>query len=313
MKWFKLIFKILSLVLFFILLLFPMKDLRDLITLQVYERSGRTVFVLFNQLHFSFLPPSIFIEDLELSSPQLPSTLKSKNLKISPFSQLYISQIPAGKVELEGLFSGDLKGQIEKGPLKENIKTLNLELLADKINLTELATWLRLPILMNGQAQFDIKGFFDPTFMAMQPDLDINLLIKNLNLPAAKIETQMGPLQLPELGLSQVKGDLRWSAGRLYLTKINLGQNKDQLTGLVTGSLGLNITATAPGQFAPVVSDYQIDLDLVVKSKLATQLSLLLIVLDPYKTATADGYRYQVRLQGQNTFTPPNILALPKK
>lgn len=313
MKWFKRISKLISLVFFFIFLLFPLKDLRDLITLQIYEKSGRTVFVLFNQLHFSFLPPSIFIEELELSSPQLPSTLKSGSLKLTPFSQLFISQVPAGKIELQDVFSGSLEGQIEKGPVKEGVKTLSLELSGNTLNLSQLGAWLRLPLSMSGQAQFKINGFFDPTFAAMQPDLDLNLLLSHLNLPAGKVETQMGPLQLPEFTLNEVKGDLRWSAGRLYFTKVTLGQAKDQISGQISGSLGLNITSTAPGQFVPVMSDYQIDLDLTVKSKLATQLSLLLIVLDPYKTTTTDGYRYQVRLQGQNTYTPPNILAPPKK
>lgn len=297
---------LIALVCVFSLLLFPTQDLRDLVTIQVYERSGRSIFVLFNKIHVGIFPPHLSLEDLRVSGRLLPGQLSATKVKLTPFSDVLITQTPAGELLLEGLWSGTTLVRLEPGrTLESGVKSQLLRIQADQVSLSELASLVKLPVKLSGQGQLLASGQIDPSFQS-QPDFDFDLQIKELELPSSQVETMMGPLNLPSLKVSnaQIKG--RWSAGRIQFERIQLGQLQDELSAEGKGFLGLALQPTG-GRLTPSLGGYQFEFDLRVTRDLESRAGLFFVLLDPYKSAITDGSRFRFKISGNNMMAPPNF------
>jgi len=297
---------LLFLVSVFTFMLFPLNDLRELVTIKVYEQSGRRIFILFNTINFGIFPPHLSVGELKVSTPQMASSLKANQVTVIPYSDLFIKQSPAGEVIIEGLWSGQTKATLRPGKLLENnVKSQKITFLTEDLNLRELAETLRLPMKFKGTASLNADGQVDPSLVT-QPDIDFDLNIKNLELPASQIETMLGPLNLPRIKLGDAKIKGRWAGGRAQIELLQFGKPSDDISGSGKGYITLNVQNHS-GRFLPEIGGYQLELDLSISRTIEPQLSLFLSLLDPYKISAPLGNRYRFRLSGSSFQGPPNF------
>jgi hypothetical protein len=298
---------LLFLITIFVFLLFPLEDLRDLVSIKVYEQSGQKVFILFNTVNIGLLPPHLSVGELKVSAPPLASSIEARQVTVIPYSDLFIKQVPAGEVVIEGLWSGQTRATLKPGKLLENnIKSQEITLTTEKLNLKELTEALSLPLKFKGQANLSVKGVFDPSFVT-QPDFDFDLYVKNLELPASQIETLLGPLNLPQMRLGEARLKGRWAGGKAQIESIRLNKSPDNISGSGKGYFNINLQYRS-GQIIPETGSYQLELDLLIGQTLEPQLGLFLSLLEPYKTqASQGGSRYRFKLSGNNFYSPPNF------
>jgi hypothetical protein len=301
------LFLVTNLIIVFFLWLFPLNDLRDFATIKVYEQTGQKVFVLFNSVHIGLFPPQLSFEEVKISTPQLGSTLETKIFKIIPYSDLFIKQLPAGEVQLEGFFSSQTQASIKPGKTLENGSRLHkITLTSDHLNLKELSDKLKLPVKPAGITHLSLQGEIDPSF-SLQPDFDFDFSIKNLELPPSQIETLLGPLNLPPMKIGEAKGKGRWSAGKIQIESLQFGKLTQDISGTVKGFVNLSLQNLG-GQIRPEISSYQFDIDLIINQSIEPQLGLLLSLLDSYKSKTPEGHsRYRFKSSGQNFYAPPQF------
>lgn len=295
----------LVLTLLFFLLLFPTRSLRDLVTLEIYQKTGGKVYVLFNRFHISLFPPSFSIENLKITSSQLPQSLELDLVKLSPLKELFLKQEPSGEVELTGLFKGKGKLKVEPGKKLENgnknhLITLDLE----GLRLQELGPFVGFNQL-TGQLKLNSKGHIDPSFLT-SPDLDFQMIIKNFEIPPTKVPTQLGPIDLPSLKAQEIEIKGRWSSGKINIEELKFGKINDDLSILGKGYLSYSIENQG-NKLISLIGSYQADLDIRVSSQIESQLYLMLGLLDSYKSAISNGSRYKFRLNGVNLRSVPNF------
>jgi hypothetical protein len=299
-------FLLTALVTLFTLLFFPLEDLRELVTIKVYEQSGRKIFVLFNTVNLGLIPPHISVGELKVSSPQLGSNISAQKVTLIPFSDLFLKQTPAGEVQIEGLWSGIIKASIKPGRLLENnVRSQKVSFLTEKINLKTLSETVKLPIRILGSANATATGEIDPSLVT-QPDLDFEVTVKGFELPPSQVETMMGPLILPHMKLGDAKIKGRWAGGKIQIESLQFGKLDDDIVGTGMGYLMLNIQNQG-GQIVPEMGGYQLELDILIKKSLESQLGLFISLIEAYKTQTPDGARFRFRLSGNNLYTPPNF------
>jgi len=294
------------LVTIFIAFLFPLEDLRDLVTIKVYEQSGQKIFVLFNSVNIGLIPPHISFGELKVSTPHFGSSLSAQKVTLIPFSDLFLKQTLAGEVQIEGLWSGITKASIKPGRLLENnVRSQKVIVSTENLNLNTLSETLKLPIKIIGIAMVSASGEIDPS-LVIQPDFDFELNVKSFELPPSLIETMMGPLHLPQMKLGDTKIKGRWAGGKVQIESLQFGQSNNDVSGNGKGYLMLNIQNRG-GQIVPEIGGYQMDLDFSIKKSLESQLGLFLSLIDAYKRQTPEGSRFRFRLTGNNFYAPPNF------
>lgn len=294
-------------VLVFVVLMFPFQDVGDSVSSFVAKQTGNQVFVSFERLRASFLPLSVGADEFSLETPMFPA-INAQEVQVTPSMGALISQKPEGTLIAKGLFKGDVEVTVRPGKKTEaGVSTHNLSLSAQRLSLAEIHKVAQLPMLLKGRVNLNASGTADPTF-GDQPDFDIDLKVDQFELPAGSVETQMGPLNLPELMLSQVEIKGRLSAGRFNIERAIVGKEGDELVGNIKG--GINLQIQNRGRIQPVIGAYQFDIDLSVKRSLQDKASLFLSFLENFKTPTADGARYQFKLQATSPQMPPNMSAL---
>ena len=298
---------LISLVIIFTLLLFPLQDLRELVTIKLYEQSGRKVFVLFNTIQIGLFPPYLSVEQIKISTPHLNSSLNLNALKVVPYSDLFVKQEPSGEVILEGLWSGQTRATLRPGKLLENnVKSQKVTLRTDTLNLAEMSSNLGFPVKLQGVATLLAEGDVDPSLVT-QPDFNFDLNVKNLVLPASQVPTLMGPLNLPQMGLGPVVVKGRWAGGKIQINQLQFGNSNQDVSGSGTGFLNLNVQNRS-GQIFTQTGAYQIDLDFVISRKIEPKLALFLGLLESYKTQVTEGSRYRFKLTGNSFYAPPNFI-----
>ena len=76
----------------------------------------------------------------------------------------------------------------------------------------------------------------DLTF-AEQPDLDLVVKVNRFEMPPSNVNTQMGPISVPEMKLSNVELKGKLSAGRFVIENAKIGNPGDDLQGTLKGSI----------------------------------------------------------------------------
>ena len=291
----------------FVVLMFPFQDVGDSISSFVAKQTNNQVYLNFERLRTSFIPLSVGAEEFTIETPQFPA-ISAQDVEITPSMGALISQKPEGTLVAKGLFKGDVEVTVKPGKKTEaGVATHQLSLSAQRLSLAEIHKIAQLPMLLKGKVNLTASGTADPTF-GDQPDFDVDLKVEQFELPAGSVETQMGPLNLPELKLSQVEIKGRLSAGRFNIERAVVGKDGDELVGTIKG--GINLQIQNRGRITPVIGAYQFEIDLSVKRSLQDKASLFLSFLENFKTPTADGARYQFKLNATSPQMPPSMSAL---
>jgi type II secretion system protein N len=303
-KWLVLFFS--SLV--FFLFLFPNKDLSDFISSKVSQLTKNAVYINFDELKLSATPPGLELTQISVDTEMFP-TVSAESISVTPSISAILKQIPGGSVNAKGLFRGNVEISLQPGTNSESgTPRQKFVISAQTLSLEEIRNFSQLPVRLKGKLDVESKGQVDLTFTD-QPDAEVLIKVQNFELPSNSINTQMGPLSLPELKLGQLQVKGRLSNGKLSIEEGIIGQQGDELTGTIKGYVNLTIQ-NQKGQISPIFGAYSLDIDLNFKKNLHERASLFLSFIDQYKFETENGTRYAFKLSATSFQNPPNMGAL---
>ena len=293
----------------FVLVLFPVDDISDLVTKEVAKATGNQIYVSFDHMNLGFFPTAgVGFDRLSLEAGQLPP-LSIRRLDINPSIFGLLMNKPQGEAYAQGIFRGDIRVAVSPGKKLENgVATQNINIEAEKLNLGDIRQFASLPVRIRGQASAKVSGNVDPAFTA-QPDINVELQSPNFELQPTSVETLMGPLVLPglKLGRLQLKG--RLSAGQFLIEEGFFGKDGDDLAGSVKGRIGLEIR-NFNGRMIPVASNYELRFDFAAKEGFEKRSETLLLLINSHRTAEAAGGRYKFILTGDARNQSFNITPL---
>lgn len=290
----------------FLLILFPMNDLGDLVSSQVARLSGNRVFLQFEELKMSLLPsPGVKVEQVFVEAQGVPG-ISAQEIRFTPSVGGLIAQKPYGSINATGLFKGDVQISVKSGSRTENgLERQKIDIKAQRLNLQDLREVARLPVMMKGKLDLESSALVDLSFTE-QPDMDINLSISQFELPPSNVMTPMGPLTMPDLKLSAVEIKGRLAAGKLIIENGQIGKEGDELRGSITGNLDISLVNTG-GNINPVLGGYMFNVNLRAKRNFQDRAALFLSFIDAYKTVTPDGAEYKFKVSAANSMVPPSI------
>lgn len=293
----------------FLFLLFPFDDLSDLVSVQVSKLSGNTIYLQFQKLKMSLFPqPGLKMESVYFESVNTPA-ISIQDLKITPSVSGLIYKKPYGQVSAQGLFKGDVDIALGRGSRSEaGAEREKIEVKAQKVSLLDLKQLAGLPLVLKGQLNLNSEILADPTWKE-QPEMDLNVMIQQFELPPASVPTPMGPLTLPELKLGQIDLKGKLSGGNFVIEKGQIGKDSDELHGTIKGSLGVQMENRG-GLPSPHFGSYSFEVELKVKKSFQDKASTFLIFLDGYKSPAPEGALYKFKVSGGNFMMPPSITAL---
>ena len=294
--------------LFFVLVLFPYGDLGDYVTTKVSQLTNQQIYVRFDNLDLKLFPgPGLQMQKVFLETPFLPA-LTIDDLVVSPSIAGLVTFRPGVSARAKGFMGGDASLSTRGGPKSEaGTPTQIISLDTSSVSLQQLAKMARLPLPLRGQVTMSTKTTVDPAF-AVQPEGDVQLDIQKFELVAANVPTPFGPINVPQVNVSELNISGRITDGRLIIEEARLGRKGDDISGSLKGDIGLRIDGRG-GAVSVTPGAYNLDLDIVVSKGLSERAGLLLMLLDSYKRPDSGGSRYAVRIQGQNFLMPPRISA----
>jgi type II secretion system protein N len=299
-------------VLFFVTL-FPFADLNDWISAQIADASGNQIFIEFEDAGIDIIPNTgLNLSGVSLDTPSF-GPLKISEITLLPSIGGLIRQTPSGRVKMRGVLEGDLDLSLSPGKTSEaGNPTYSIKIQGESLVLNDLGKIAQLPVNFKGKLSLKVSGSAEPTF-SEQPDMDITLKIDQLQLPPSTIDSQMGPINLPALRISQLELQGRLSAGRLNIEKAQLGKAGDDISGSLKGGVNLTVM-TSGGGFELVPGAYSLEADLMMtpdfEARARGPLSFLFLLLDNYKSSAAGGFRFAFKASASNPQMPPSITAL---
>lgn len=290
----------------FLLVLFPTNDLGDLVSSQVARVTHNRLFLQFEELKLSLFPtPGMKVEHVFVETQGIPG-VAAQEIRVTPSLGGLIAQKPYGSVSAKGLFKGDVQINVKSGARTENgVERQKVEIRAQKLNLQDLREVARLPVMMKGQVDLESAALIDLSF-SEQPDVDINLSVRQFELPPSNISTPMGPLTLPDLKLTAVELKGRLAGGKLIIENGQIGKEGDELRGQITGNMDLSVMNSG-GILSPILGGYTFNVNLKAKRSFQDRANLFLTFIDAYKTPTAEGAEYRFKVSAASTLVPPNI------
>ncbi len=301
--------KILSVFFFaliFFVLLFPFNDLSDLVTRKVAEQTRDQVFLQFDQLGFDLYPQiGLGLENVLIETAQFPA-IRAKYLSLAPSITGLLSFRPGFNLKGRGIFKGNLDLDFKTGETleSEGQKTF-VDLKVSDLDIAQLGPFLKLPLQTKGQGQARVDFFFDSAF-GIQPEGEYQIGIKNLQLLSGSIPTQMGPIVLPQINLTDVILNGRLAGGKFVIEQGQFGSAKDPIQGKIKGQIDLKFENTRAG-LSPMFGPYDIRIDINIAQASEKDLSLFLFPLDSQKTKTPTGSRYLVRISGPSFQSVPRM------
>lgn len=281
----------------FLMILFPLKDLSDLVTGRVAAMTGNQVYVQFDEMGIKLFPDfGLQLEKFSLETMMFPP-LNVQKLTASPSIMSLITQRPAGNLSAEGIFRGDATVSVRPGKKTENgVPTQAVTIKADKIQLQDLKQFLNLPVNIKGPVNLNADGTIDLT-LSSQPDISFELQSGKIEMASSVINLPLGPVVLPDLTLSRLTVKGRLSAGQLLIEDVQLGKEGDELYGKISGQFNLELK-NMNGQIFPVQGTYSYKVDVWANQSFEDRAKFFLSIVDAQKTAEGPGHRYRFTLNG---------------
>lgn len=294
--------------LFFFVLIFPYNDLSDLVTSKVAQVTQNQVYVQFENLNLDMVPhPALAMDDVSVDLPQLP-TLKTSHLAIAPSLSALLMLKLGFNLRAEDFLGGMLDLTVKPGgKTEQGSEKQSFAMDFHQVKLESLRELLGIPVQLQGQANVSTSVVMDPQWFE-QPDGELELSSKKLEIPASSIPTQMGPMQIPTFLFNQVQLKSRMSGGKLVIEEAILGKESDAFQGKIKGQMDLKMEKYGPSM-QPNIGAYEIKVDVAVKRSLEKDLNILFVLVDRFRTPTSDGSRYQFVARG-NGYGPPSFAPL---
>lgn len=297
------LFLILSLTAFFFILRFPLNEWLEKSIKDLQKESPLTREISFNDLKAKWLPPGLLFQDVSFVYKGKTSRLDSALVSISlkdwiAFKKGFNVQLRHGRSKLFFNF------KTKPVPAEEELAAepgREIYLLRGSSSLIDLKDLSFLYPNMSGdlKIQFFYQGSFQDVVgqdvVGMTGEL--NLTGENISFSELKLNTLLGPLNLPSIKWTNSETELEVKEGELIFKTVELGGEKDDLKVKMGGS----------GAFSSVrravrLSSYNIELQIDIDKKIP--FGFLDLMFASYKEDKGDFYRYSVRMIGQGSQVP---------
>lgn len=297
------------LIISFVLVFFPYDDLSDMISSEVANATGNTVYVQFDKLSLGFLPQlGIHMANVFIETP-FATDLRADSLKVAPSFLSLFAMKPLGRIKAENLFAGDLDASISNSNKLKAPQAISADIDYMNFNLNEVVkTFVPISMKANGTASLNALVDLDLEFKS-QPEGNVQILSPKVSIPSFSFDTYMNgvkqSMSVPNLNLGkvQIKGQLK--NGKVLFSDTVIGSAKDDVFAKIGGDVDLRI---APNSTA--INYYNLAIDLTLKDTFIKDLgsygSMLDLMIGKFKSKSLDGTRYAFRLQFN-----PNVDAFP--
>ena len=299
----------LNLTIVFLFLIFPMSDLNDFISNRIAQATNNQVYLQFEELSINPLTSSVSVSKVSIDTPKIDS-LTVEQIDAAPSILGLIQQKPAGKIFASGLLGGQLALKVSPAATEnKDIQKSELDLSIEAMSLKEIRQLLHVQLPFSGQLNLNSKAVVDFAF-AEQPEGDVSLNIQKFELSSGSVQIpEMGSLNVPEIKLGKMDIKGRLQGGKFVIENGQIGQASDELSGSIKGELGL-VFQTRGGQIQPVVSTYNLSIDLLAKPAFKEKASFFLTFIDQYKRVEANNTRYKFKLTSTAPGMPPQFSPL---
>lgn len=290
----------------FLVMLFPLNDVGDLVSAQVSKATANQTYLQFDNLELSVMPLGLRMNQVYVETPAI-SALRINELTVRPSVSALIRNQPYGYAEANGILRGNITLSVGSGATSERgNERAQIAMKAEKVSLREVRNLLNLPFPIQGDLNVETQGLTDLTFQE-QPDMELNLVLNQFELPPTNINTQFGPLTLPELKLKQVELRGRLSNGTFTIEKGEVGKTGDELQATLKGSIQMSLRRNEMNQIIPVLGAYNLDVDLRTQSGFQQKAGLFLSFLQSHQKSPG---QYRFKVASSQFGIPPQISTL---
>ncbi len=293
----------------FLFILFPYGDLGGWVATKVTQWTDNQVYLQFEDLGFSFKPQlGVEMEDVFLQTPFLPA-LKMDSLFAAPSFLGLVTFNPAFTLIAEGFWGGSVHFS-SSGSKKNEREVLvhRFKLSLEEVALGKIQEFFELPFSFQGKLLGSTHLAVDLEF-GEQPQGDLSMDVVGFRMPPSSIDTQMGPVTLPHVEVSQVSVRGRLNQGELFIEEAQLGSSKDQLYGEIKGKWGVSFRRKGT-EVSPIFGAYELKIDLNVAQALHKEMELLFFLMDSCKNTTTTGVRYLCKISGTGGGRPPRFSSI---
>lgn len=307
----------------FLVILTPANDFIDLLSEKISDltKDGPVkIYLSIADMHIKAVPaPAIEFEKFKVDFAQssIPA-LASDRLTISPWIAGLLSFRQGAHLNFDGLFKGQLDFSFHEGEklktqdTKSNTRMQEIAIEAQDIALPALCDflkgWIGFNYRLNGKTDLSTHLQIDPTF-ATQPKGPIELSLKDFGFQSLVIPLGGLTQTFPALSLKQILVKGQMESGRLTLSEVKLGSEKEALHGNITGDL-LIAMRNRNGQTSPELTGYNLAIDLTMSENIHNALKFLDIVIGSYTKPSPKGTRYHFRIKASDMFSPPKMESL---
>jgi type II secretion system protein N len=298
-----------SMTITFLVLLFPLSDLNDLISSQVSKLTNNRVFIQFDKMHLNPLTASLSLEKVYVDTTQI-SSLTSRELSLRPSIAALIAKKPGGTINAKGFLKGDLEISVHPTSSSNGVDKSKIDINANNLSLSEARDVANISLPIKGQLSITSQALADLT-MTEQPEMDLNLTIMKFEMASTFVPlNDFGQIALPEIKMSKVELKGRLSNGKFIIETGKLGSSLDEVYGDIKGDLSISFQ-NINGQITPVIGAYNISLDIKAKPSFKDKAKLFLSFLDGYKVdaGAVSNYKFKVFATAMGIppqFTPMN-------
>jgi type II secretion system protein N len=289
----------------FLVLLFPLSELNDLISSQVSKITNNRVFIQFDKMHLNPLNTSISLEKVYVETPQI-SSLTSEELSLRPSIAALLAKKPGGTITAKGFLKGDLEISMQPASSSNGVDKSKIDINANNISLKEAREVANISLPIKGQLSLSSQAVADLT-MTEQPEVDLNLTIIKFELASTFVPlNDFGQIALPEIKMSKVELKGRLSNGKFIIETGKLGSIQDELYGDIKGDLSVSFQNNN-GQVSPIIGAYNLTLDIKAKPSFKEKAKLFLSFLDGYKVDSGSVSNYKFKIFAAAMGMPPQF------
>jgi type II secretion system protein N len=314
-----------TLTVLFLLLIFPFQDLNDFISNKVLEFTNNQVFLQFDDMGINPLMGSISLEKVKVDS-NVVENLTVDELTATPHLMGLLQRHPAARVVASGIFGGSLDIDVSPGTqAKSEVSVTEIKVASESLSIKEALRAFNIGLPLDGaltlQLRADVEGLVPteegkpPAGMSKLPNGELQATVQKFEFSSSPINVPgWGPLIMPELKIQKIDAKARLQDGKLSLESVQIGSEKDDLSGTISGELNVSIPVRddRPGvpQQPLIINNYDLSFDLLAKPDFVGRAQVFLNLIDQYKQNDARGTRYRFRMAASSPGAPPQFSPL---
>jgi len=295
----------------FLVLLFPLSDIGDLVSAKVAEFTDNKVFLQFDEMSITLLPrPGVAFENVQLYTPFVQG-LKVDRLTAAPSLTGLLTFKPGISFYAQGVLGGEIgvstRGgeTTQQGTLRQKID-LNL----NNVDLRAIVKAFDLSIPAVGSVSATVNLDVDPSFVE-PPTGSAKITGSEITANAVQIPTQMGPISLPNLKVSSLEIQVDLKKGEAIAKTLRVGTPTDPLHVSADGKIEVRTSPGPGGQPNIELGGYDFSVRLDASKEFESQIGFLGF-LDSYKAPTQPPGRsaYAVRISAPSIQSPARMNSL---